>query len=55
MRLLAISDLHLGSPANREALADLPSFPDDVIIVAGDVAERFEHLRLAFTEFGRRC
>jgi len=47
-KLRAISDLHLASPANRDALQDLPAFKDDWLIVAGDVAERFEHVRLAF-------
>ena len=36
MRLLAISDLHLGHRLNREALATIGSFPDDWLIVAGD-------------------
>lgn len=40
MRLLAISDLHLSSAPNLAALAELPAFPDDWLIVAGDVAER---------------
>lgn len=47
-KLKAISDLHLASPANREALHELPAFKDDWLIVAGDVAERFDHIRLAF-------
>ena len=42
MRLLAISDLHLAGSANREALAALPAYPDDWLIVAGDVAERID-------------
>ncbi|PVB62189.1 metallophosphoesterase [Labrenzia sp. 011] len=46
--LKAISDLHLASSANREALHELPAFEDDWLIVAGDVAERFDHVRLAF-------
>lgn len=54
MRLLAISDLHLASPANRHALAGLPDFPDDWLILAGDVAERFDDLRQAFLEVTRR-
>lgn len=54
MKLFAISDLHLGSADNRDALAALPEFPDDWVILAGDVAERFEHLRLAFGAFTRR-
>lgn len=47
-KLKAISDLHLASPANREALHELPAFKNDWLIVAGDVAERFDHVRLAF-------
>ncbi|MBI1189004.1 MAG: metallophosphoesterase [Alphaproteobacteria bacterium] len=42
MRLLAISDLHLASAHNREALEALPASPGDWLIVAGDVAERLE-------------
>jgi hypothetical protein len=47
VKLLAISDLHLGHRINREALAELPSFPDDWLIVAGDVGERPSHLEHA--------
>lgn len=45
MKLLAISDLHLASAANIEALAEMPAFPDDWLIVAGDVAESPERFR----------
>ena len=48
MNIRAISDLHLASPANRDALQELPFYPDDWLILAGDVAERFDHTRLAF-------
>lgn len=48
MKIKAISDLHLASPANRDALVELPAFSDDWLIVAGDIAERFDHVRLAF-------
>ncbi len=54
MRLLAISDLHLASAVNRDALDSLPDHSDDWLILAGDVAERFDHVRLAFTECRRR-
>jgi len=41
-RLLAISDLHIGYPENREYAASLrPEHPDDWLIVAGDVGEVF--------------
>ena len=48
MRLLALSDLHLGHPENARAIADLPAFPDDWLIVAGDVGETEDHLRRAW-------
>ncbi len=48
MKLLAISDLHVSSPANMQALAESPAFPDDWLIVAGDVAESMERLNEAF-------
>lgn len=44
-RVFAISDLHVGNQANFEALAELPRFADDWLIVAGDVGERPAHLR----------
>jgi len=34
MKLFAISDLHLASADNRDALAALPEFPDDWVILA---------------------
>jgi predicted phosphodiesterase len=54
VRLLAISDLHLGHPVNRDALADLPAFPDDWLIVAGDVAESFAMIGHGLAELARR-
>jgi hypothetical protein len=50
VRLLAISDLHLGVAQNRDGLRALPAFSEDWLIVAGDVCEdlgRFEEA-LAF-------
>src|SRR5262245_14542601 len=47
MRLLAISDLHLAHKVNREALLALPDYPDDWLILAGDVGERPELLTFA--------
>jgi len=46
MRLLAISDLHLGHRANREALERLGHYPEDWLIVAGDVGDSAAHLAL---------
>jgi 3',5'-cyclic AMP phosphodiesterase CpdA len=48
MKLWAISDLHVGHPKNREALAGLPEHPDDWLIVAGDVGETEAHLEATF-------
>jgi 3',5'-cyclic AMP phosphodiesterase CpdA len=54
MRLLAISDLHLANPANRQALAALPAYPEDWLIVAGDVSETQADLAWAWTILTRR-
>jgi 3',5'-cyclic AMP phosphodiesterase CpdA len=48
MKLLAISDLHLGHEANRHALAAITPRPDDWLILAGDVGETAAHMELAF-------
>lgn len=47
MKLYAISDLHLAYEVNRRALAELSARPADWLIVAGDVGESLDHLRLA--------
>jgi 3',5'-cyclic AMP phosphodiesterase CpdA len=47
MKLYAISDLHLANRVNFQALEALPSYSDDWLILAGDVGELEEHLRLA--------
>lgn len=54
MRLYAISDLHLAYPANRQALLELPHYPADWLIVAGDVGETEAHLRFALTALTQR-
>ncbi|HEY0136685.1 MAG TPA: metallophosphoesterase, partial [Nannocystis sp.] len=48
MRLLALSDLHVGYGVNREALAGLAACPDDWLILGGDLGETGEHLRFVF-------
>jgi 3',5'-cyclic AMP phosphodiesterase CpdA len=57
VKLYAISDLHLAHRINREAIAALPAFPDDWLIVAGDVGEQPAQLELALrmltTKFAR--
>lgn len=54
MRLFAISDLHLNHRINREALAAIGEYPDDWLIVAGDVGEQPAHLRFALDILSRR-
>ena len=48
-RLYAIADLHLGFAFNREAWQKLLPHPDDGLILAGDIGEKMEHLRAAFS------
>lgn len=48
MKLYAISDLHLGYKANCQALEQLSAYPEDWLILGGDVGETAEHLALAF-------
>src|SRR5256885_3959841 len=48
MKLLAVSDVHLGHAANRQAFARISCRPEDWLILAGDVAERFADLEFAF-------
>jgi len=53
--LLAISDLHVGHPTNRELLRRLhPYSPDDWLVVAGDVAERMADIEWALALLARR-
>ncbi|RFC65081.1 metallophosphoesterase [Fulvimarina endophytica] len=54
MRLFALSDLHLGHAANREAMHEIRARPDDWLILAGDVAEKNEHIRFAFELFSKK-
>lgn len=54
MKLLAISDLHLGYEANRKALENLPEHPDDWLIVAGDVGETEAQLKWAWERLTAR-
>jgi 3',5'-cyclic AMP phosphodiesterase CpdA len=44
LKLYALSDLHVGHPENRRALAELPPKRDDWLIVAGDVGETVAQL-----------
>jgi Calcineurin-like phosphoesterase len=54
MHLWAISDLHVDHAINREGLRQLPSFGDDWLLIAGDVAESAELLTWALDELSVR-
>ena len=54
MRLLALSDLHVGYAVNREALAGLAACPDDWLILGGDLGETGDHMRFVFDTLGPR-
>lgn len=54
MKLYAISDLHLGHVSNQQALVALPYFPNDWLILAGDVGETEAHLEFALSILTRR-
>jgi len=54
MKLYAISDLHVGFEANREALSGVRARPDDWLILAGDVGETEEHLAFTLDSFRSR-
>ncbi len=54
MKLWAIADLHLGADRNREALAALPRYPDDWLVVAGDVCEKVDLFEEALARLVRR-
>jgi 3',5'-cyclic AMP phosphodiesterase CpdA len=47
MKLLAISDLHIGSSFNLAALKLLEAHTDDWLILAGDIGETVDHLKAA--------
>ena len=54
-RLLAISDLHVSYPENREALAGLrPQTPGDWLLVVGDVAEKVADIEWALRTLAAR-
>ncbi|MBK7862422.1 MAG: metallophosphoesterase [Archangiaceae bacterium] len=48
MRLLAISDIHIGRPQNLDAMRALSACPDDWLILAGDIGDTIAELELAF-------
>ncbi|MXX33960.1 MAG: metallophosphoesterase [Gemmatimonadetes bacterium] len=48
MRIWALSDLHLSHPGNRGALESLPAFPEDWLLLAGDVTHGERRLDKCF-------
>lgn len=54
MKLLAISDLHVGFPENRRAIESMTPRPDDWLIVAGDLGETLDHVKFVADTLGPR-
>lgn len=54
MKLYAISDLHIGCEVNRQALMSLPAYPEDWLILAGDVCETVSQLDFTLSILTRR-
>lgn len=54
MKLYAISDLHLAQPINRIALESLPTYPEDWLILGGDIGETEAHLHFALSCLTRK-
>lgn len=54
MKLWAIADLHLRYEVNRSALQALPAYPEDWLILAGDVGETEEQLAFALETLAPR-
>lgn len=53
-RLFAVSDLHVGYEANRDAVQALPAHPGDWLICAGDVGETVDQLRWTLGQLAER-
>lgn len=54
-RLLAVSDLHLNYPANREALLAYEPDPADWILLVGDIGDTEAQLEVAFGHLAPRA
>jgi Predicted phosphohydrolases len=54
MKLYAISDLHLSVSSNRAALEALPAYPQDWLIIAGDIGETVAQLDYALAILTQR-
>lgn len=54
MKLWAISDLHVGYPDNRAAIAAIAPHPDDWLILGGDLGESAEQVAWTLDTLGPR-
>lgn len=54
MKLYAIADIHLFYESNRQAIEALPAFPEDWLILAGDIGETEEQLSFALSILTQR-
>jgi predicted phosphodiesterase len=54
MRLLAISDLHVGYAENRRVVEELPANPGDWLILAGDLCETIDDLEFVLKTLAPR-
>src|SRR5262245_26389324 len=54
MKLFGISDLHLRHETNRSALEALPAYPEDWLMLAGDIGETEAQLEFALSILTRR-
>ena len=54
MRIWALSDLHLSHPDSRGVLESFPAYPDDWLILAGDVTHGTERLDRCLEQLTRK-
>ena len=54
MKLLGISDLHIGYPLNKEAIESIEPHPEDWLILAGDIGEKPDQLTWVFDTLQER-
>jgi len=54
LKLFALSDLHLDYKINHDALAAIPEYPDDWLVLGGDICTGYEDLRYALTILSKR-
>lgn len=54
MKLLALSDIHVGFPDNRRFIEALPGSPGDWLVLAGDLCESLEDLDFVMRTLGPR-